>query len=79
MTSHLNQAFIRILFSVPPQRVLRGGFLGTSCQSRDCVPFIYGILINTDVGNPVVPVGMFSRSKASPKRSRGGPLVFNLL
>ena len=30
-------------------------------------PFIYGILINTDVGNPIVPVSMSSRLKASPK------------
>ena len=40
---------------------------------------LYGILINTDVGNPIVPVSMFSRLKASPKWLRGGLLVFNLL
>ena len=55
MTSHYSQAFIRIIFTFPPQHVLRGGFLGTSCQSKDRVPFIYGILINTDVGNPTAP------------------------
>jgi len=43
------------------------------------MPPLYGILINTDVGNPIVPVSMFSRLKANPKRLRGGLLVFNLL
>ena len=37
-----------------------------------------GILINTGVGNPVVPVGAPPLSKASPEQSRGGLLVFNL-
>ena len=37
-----------------------------------------GILINTGVGNPTVPVGTSPLSKASPKRSWGGLLVFNL-
>ena len=73
------KSFTQIVFTFPPQCVLRGSFLGTSCQSRDRVPFIYGILINTDVGNPIVPVSMFSRLKASPKRLQGGLLVFNLL
>ena len=48
--------FTRIVFTFPPQHVLRGGFLGTSCQSRDRVPSFYGILINTDVGNPTAPL-----------------------
>src|SRR3954468_2533768 len=74
MTSHYGQAFIRIVFTPLPQRVLRGGFLGTSFQSRDRVPFIYGILINTDVGNPVMLVGIFSRSMASPKTVTGRAL-----
>ena len=66
MTSHYVQAFIRIVFTFPPQRVLRGGFLGTSCQSRDRVPPFYEILINMDVGNPIVPVSMFPRLKRVP-------------
>ena len=37
-----------------------------------------GILTNTGVGNPIVHVGMSPQSKVSPKRSRGGLLVFNL-
>ena len=37
-----------------------------------------GILINTGVGNPIVPVGMSPQPKVSPKWSRGGLLVFNL-
>ena len=40
---------------------------------------LYGILINTDVGNPIVPVSTFPQLKASPKRLRGGLLVFDLL
>ena len=36
------------------------------------------ILINTGVGNPIVHVGMYSQTKANPKRSQGGLLVFNL-
>ena len=50
------KSFTRIVFTFPPQHVLRGGFLGTSCQSRDRVPPFYRILINTDVGNPTVPL-----------------------
>ena len=76
--THHGQAFIRIIFTSPPQRVLRGSFLGTSCQSRDRVPFVYGILVNTDMGNPTTPVGMPPLSRASPKRPQGGLLVFNL-
>ena len=73
------KSFTQIIFTLPPQRVLRCSFLGTSCQSRDRVPPFYGILINTDVGNPIVPVSMFSRLKASPNRLWGGLLVFDLL
>ena len=50
------KSFTLIVFTFPPQHVLRGGFLGTSCQSRDRVPPFYGILINTDVGNPTAPL-----------------------
>ena len=50
------KSFTRIVFTFPPQCVLRDGFLGTSCQSRDRVPPFYGILINTDVGNPTAPL-----------------------
>ena len=50
------KSFTRIVFTFPPQHVLRGGFLGTSCQSRDRVPPFYGILINTDVDNPTAPL-----------------------
>src|SRR3954464_15338117 len=36
------------IFTVPPQPVQRGGFLGTSCQSRDRVPPLTGFsLIRT--------------------------------
>ena len=38
----------------------------------------YGILINTNVGNPTVPIGRTPRSQASPKRLRGGRLIFTL-
>ena len=36
------KSFTRIVFTFPPQHVLRGGFLGMSCQSRDRVPFFTG-------------------------------------
>ena len=50
------KSFTRIVFTFPPQHVLRGGFLGTSCQSRDRVPPFYGILINMDVSNRTAPL-----------------------
>ena len=44
----------------------------------DIVSPYSGILINTGAGKPVVPIGTSSLSKASPERSRGRLLVFNL-
>src|SRR3954468_1653631 len=42
-----------IIFTVPPQLVQRGGFLGTSCRSRDRVPLLTGFsLIRTWVTQP---------------------------
>ena len=37
---------------------LRGGFIGTSRQSRDRVPLITGFSINMGVRNPTTTVGM---------------------
>ena len=37
-----------------------------------------GILINMGVGNPIVSIGTPPLSRASPERSRGRLLVFNL-
>ena len=45
-------------FLAPPRLVLRGGFTGTSCQSRDRVPLITGSFINMGVCDPTVTVGM---------------------
>ena len=44
----------------------------------EIVPPYSGILINTDVGNPTVPVATPPLSKASPERSRRRLLVFSL-
>src|SRR3954471_12909699 len=42
-----------LFFVVPPQHVQRGGFLGTSCRSRDRVPPLTGFsLIRTWVTQP---------------------------
>src|SRR3954469_25618978 len=42
-----------VIFTVPPQHVQRGGFLGTSCRSRDRVPLLTGFsLIRTWVTQP---------------------------
>ena len=40
----------------PPRLALRGGFIGTSCQSRD--RFITGSFINMGVCDPMATVGM---------------------
>ena len=46
-------------------------------KQRSCSPYS-GIPINTDVGNPTMPVATPPLSKVSPKRSRGWLLVFSL-
>ena len=46
-------------------------------KQRSCSPYS-GILINTCMGNPTVPVATPPLSKVSPKRSRGRLLVFSL-
>ena len=46
-------------------------------KQRSCSPYS-GIPINTDVGNPTVPVAMPPPSMVSSKQSRGRLLVFSL-
>ena len=45
-------------FLAPPRLALRGGFIGTSCKSRDRVPLITGSFINMGVCDPTTTVGM---------------------
>ena len=78
MTSHHGQVFIRVVL-LSHLSVFSEAFSLARLVKAEIVSPYSGILINMGVGNPTVPVGMFSRSKASPKCSRGGPLVFNLL
>src|SRR4051812_21762457 len=52
-SQHRNQAFCIEYFYCFPQHVQRGGFLGTSCRSRDRVPPLTGSsLIRTWVTQP---------------------------
>src|SRR3954465_5151333 len=76
---HCNQAFcIEYFHCSTAARSTRRFPWHVLSKQRSCAPF-NGILINTDVGNPIVPVSTFPRLKASPKRLRGGLLVFSLL
>ena len=77
MTSRHGQAFIRIILLFHLSAFSEAVSLARLVKAEIVSPYS-GNLINTGVGNPIVPVGMYPRSKASPKRSRGGLLVFNL-
>ena len=77
VTSHHGQAFIRIVLLSHLSAFSEAVSLACLVEAEIVSPYS-GILINTGVGNPTVPVGMSSQTKASPKRSRGGLLVFNL-
>ena len=62
-------------FLAPPRLALRGGFIGTSCQSRDRVPLITGSFINMGVCDPTATVGMtpciLDKSQAVTLRTLG--------
>src|SRR3954469_24839168 len=74
----MSKSSVWSIFIVSPQHVQRGGFLGTSCRSRDRVPPFNGILINTDVGNPTAPFTMALERQASFMRQVGPHNGINL-
>ena len=78
MTSHHSQAFIRIILLSHLSAFNEVVSLARLVKAEIVYPYS-GILTNMGMGNPIVPVGMSPQSKASPKRSWGGLLVFNLL
>ena len=45
-------------FPAPPRLALRGGFIGTSCQSRDHVPLNTRSFINMGICDPTATVGI---------------------
>ena len=76
--THHGQAFIRVIL-LPHLSVFSEAVSLARLVKAEIVSPYSRILINTSVGNPIVPVSMFSQLKASPKWLRGGLLVFNLL
>ena len=77
MTSCHGQAFIRIILLSLLSAFSEAVSLARLVKAEIVSPYSR-ILINTGVGNPTVPVGTSPLSKASPERSRGRLLVFNL-
>ena len=67
MTSHHSQVFIQIIL-LPHLSTFSEAVSLAGLVKAEIVSPYSGILINTGMGNPTVPVGMFSQSKASPKR-----------
>ena len=65
------KSFTRIVFTFPPQHVFARQFpWNVLSKQRSCAP-LYGILINTDVGNPTTPLIAALGRKASFTRPVG--------
>ena len=62
-------------FPAPPRFAPRGGFIGTSCQSRDRVPLNMGSFINMGICDPTATVGIIpcflDKSQAVTLRTLG--------
>ena len=78
MTSHHDQAFIRIVLLSHLSAFSEAVSLARLVKAEIVSPYS-GVPTNTGVGNPIVHVGISPQSKASSKRSWGGLLVFNPL